>query len=303
MKIPQYILSNPKTHVLGEHQALISGVQFVQNGEEHQFLISKEIKEEFNVVVSSDTKSAISFVFEADVMCKVNVIYYYTKKTVHQIFFDLHKNANVLLNETVVSNQSLYSETSRVFKLDKGSVLNIHYGNIASGRHSVKEDFFLIDRFAEMSYDTLYLGSSVDSFEVTQNIRHQAKNSISNVHNTLVSSKNAELVLLVNGYIEKGQSLSVCKQQNRGVILNAEGSVRVDPKLMIDEYDVEAGHGAAIGQINEDEMFYLLSRGLDEKDAKRLILSGYMDHYLSSLGDSAFKKTIQRKIAGKIKGE
>lgn len=171
------------------------------------------------------------------------------------------------------------------------------------GEHGFNDEILLKEIGARIDYDTLSIAHKQDSFKSTQNIRHLAKNTVSNVHNLMVVNHHAVIEFYVNGYIEKGMSGSNCKQQNRGVILSETGIVRVDPKLFIDEYDVEAGHGAAIGQINEDEMFYLLSRGLSESEAKRLILSGYTEPFVQSLDEGALKRTINQRIAKKVKGE
>jgi len=71
---------------------------------------------------------------------------------------------------------------------------------------------------------------------------------------------------------------------------------------LIDEFDVFAKHGAAIGRINDDELFYLLSRGLTEQNAKKLIVSGYTLPYLTAIGDSHLKDILRRKVARKIEG-
>jgi len=303
MKLPIYLSSVADIILSNQIEGNASGVNLSKTDQILSITLSRQVKDQLTILVLSDNPYNLSFAFEKDSMNKVNLIYYFTKKTELNVSFVLEENANLLLNETFLSSKRISSIFNRQFSLSKHAILNLNLGQLSEGTHKIVEEILLQDETSELAYDTLFLGASEDLFEVTQNIRHLSKNATSNINNMIVSSNSSELNFSVNGYIAKGMSGSVCRQQNRGVILNETGSVRVDPKLYIDEYDVEAGHGAAIGQINEDEMFYLLSRGLDEVDAKRLILSGYTENYLSSLEDSLFKNKVIKKVSQKIKGE
>ena len=74
----------------------------------------------------------------------------------------------------------------------------------------------------------------------------------------------------------------------------------VSPILCIDENDVQASHAAVVGQINEDHLFYLVSRGIKEKDAKKLITLGYLmpilDHFKDEATSEIIKKNIEERV-------
>jgi Fe-S cluster assembly protein SufD len=106
----------------------------------------------------------------------------------------------------------------------------------------------------------------------------------------------------VTGTIEKGNYQSSCHQTNRGIILEETGVISVEPKLVIDEFDVDAGHGCAIGQINAEELYYLNSRGLDEATAKKLIISGYLAPLYMRIGNPGFVKAFSKKVDEQMKG-
>ena len=74
---------------------------------------------------------------------------------------------------------------------------------------------------------------------------------------------------------------SVARQQNKGIVLGVNARLDANPLLLIDEYDVEASHGAAIGKIDEEQLYYLMSRGLTHKNAQRLIISGFLSPVIS----------------------
>ncbi len=301
--LPSYLLENKELIAIG-HEVIGSSKHIVIQRLENQLVITlqKPINYKPTFVILSNAPQKIVFNFEANSMLSMNLNHYYTKKTNKDIDFNFQSSSNVKIVETFLSSIKTTSEITRQFNLSKSSVLSLESGLFMDGTHKITDEIHMGYEDGEFYYNTLYLGAHDDHLLSIQNIRHQAKNTLSLIKNMIVSSNLSDIDFSVNGYIEKGMSGSNCKQQNRGVILNELGSVRVDPKLYIDEYDVEAGHGAAIGQINEDEMFYLLSRGLNELDAKRLILSGYTESFVSSLDEGAFKRYIERRIERKVKG-
>ena len=84
-------------------------------------------------------------------------------------------------------------------------------------------------------------------------------------------------------------------------MLSNKGEIEVEPKLFIDEYNVEASHGAAIGQMDEMQLYYLLSRGLTEQEARSLIIFGYTNPFLSMIEDKNIKRMLTSQITRVMK--
>jgi Fe-S cluster assembly protein SufD len=74
-------------------------------------------------------------------------------------------------------------------------------------------------------------------------------------------------------------------QKVRNLLLSDEAEANSMPGLEIEADDVRCTHGATSGQIEEEELFYLLSRGIRLKDAQRLIVHGFLDEVLERLGN------------------
>ena len=68
----------------------------------------------------------------------------------------------------------------------------------------------------------------------------------------------------------------------------------------MNEYDVKAGHAAGVGKIDEEQLYYLMSRGLTRREAEILIIHGFLmpfiDDIRSEVVKSEFLKVIERKI-------
>jgi len=189
---------------------------------------------------------------------------------------------------------------NRRFVLAESANLNIRNALLNMGETTLNELVSLSGVKAEVAIDVLNIGAYNDVFTVNQDVSHQAKSTISNITNSLISNQNAKLNYSVSGRILKGNEFSSCKQTNKGIILNEAGEIGVIPKLYIDEYNVEASHGAAIGQIDEEQLYYLLSRGLTEAEARSLIISGYTKPFVAAIGDEDIKELVERQILKRI---
>ena len=66
------------------------------------------------------------------------------------------------------------------------------------------------------------------------------------------------------------------QQESRVLMLSDQARSDANPILLIDENDVTAGHAASIGQVDPEDMYYLMSRGLDKATAERLVVRGFL---------------------------
>lgn len=63
----------------------------------------------------------------------------------------------------------------------------------------------------------------------------------------------------------------------KGMILDEKSQITVEPKMEIESDEVRASHAAAVGKIDEEELFYLMSRGVDRTEAENLIVKGFLN--------------------------
>ena len=104
---------------------------------------------------------------------------------------------------------------------------------------------------------------------------HNASSTESNVVCNGLSYKKAPIILDVNGYIKKSSKNCHCNQDSK--ILELESSTsEIHPNLYIENYEVEASHSAYIGPFKKEDLFYLESRGIPEKDATGLLVKSLL---------------------------
>jgi Fe-S cluster assembly protein SufD len=79
------------------------------------------------------------------------------------------------------------------------------------------------------------------------------------------------------GQIDHGASDADADQESRLMTVEPHAKGSVNPVLVIDENDVRAGHAASVGQYDEDELYYLQSRGLPMETAKQILIDNFME--------------------------
>ncbi len=91
-------------------------------------------------------------------------------------------------------------------------------------------------------------------------------------------------------------------QQNRNLLLSQHSHADSIPELEIEANDVRCTHGATVGPIDEDQVFYLMARGIERPDAERLIVEGFFDALLQKIPLESVQERLFEVIRKKITG-
>ena len=89
-------------------------------------------------------------------------------------------------------------------------------------------------------------------------------------------------------------------QTNRNLLLSEDASAISLPTLEIEADDVRCSHGATVGQVDDAQMFYLMSRGLSRKQAERLLVIGFFEEVLSRVPVDGVRERVRQAIEEKI---
>ena len=85
-------------------------------------------------------------------------------------------------------------------------------------------------------------------------------------------------------------------QLSKAILLDETSEFNAKPELEIYADDVKCSHGSASGSLNEDSIFYLMSRGLSYKQSKELLINGFMLDVVEKITDSEIKNLIKNMI-------
>ncbi|MCR5462669.1 MAG: SufD family Fe-S cluster assembly protein [bacterium] len=199
------------------------------------------------------------------------------------IKISLEPNSNINYLSIDLANNS-----NKEITMSKDSNLNMVISNFNGGNKYLKVN--LDDENANLDIKSIIMMKN-DLDKETIEVYHNAKNTSSKIEN-YITSNNAKVNIDVIGKIKKDMSNSNCVQKSRGIILSNNSTIKVMPVLLIDEFDVSANHGCAIGKIDEEGLYYLMSRGISKKDAEMLIIKGFLSPILNSLSNESMKDEL-----------
>lgn len=212
---------------------------------------------------------------------------------------DKNENSNVKVLVSLNSSLDYQIMNSKNCNHEFKCYGNLHVMQISLGQTNEDFNIELLHEGSNANVELLALGSDVKK-NFIQSIIHSAKNTISNISNFGIAMKKADILFDTTGKINKGMAKSVCKQLSKGVVMDDESAITSRPILLIDEYDVVANHGASIGKMSDESLFYLMSRGLNKTEAFLLILEGILRPFIDQIMDEELKNELEKEIRALI---
>jgi Fe-S cluster assembly protein SufD len=199
------------------------------------------------------------------------------------------------------------------YKIDKIENKNIKYSfnNIEQNKNTISETFILSS------------GSNFFKSEVNCNLKGEHSSAFVNGIFSLDKNKHHEIRTTVNHLTENTKSYQLIKsvledsskaayqgkifvnsdaqktdgyQLSKAILLNKDSEFNAKPELEIYADDVKCSHGSASGSLNEDSIFYLMSRGLNYNQARELLINGFLLDVVEKITDSEIKNLIKNMI-------
>ncbi|MCQ2792103.1 MAG: SufD family Fe-S cluster assembly protein [Bacilli bacterium] len=209
--------------------------------------------------------------------------------------FVLENNASLLLKYAIFNNIKNITING---KLKKNAVLKAAMADFSNGKAKVNASIELDDIGANANWDLASLATGSDQKQFDISFIHNHQRTIANMNNYGVALNSSRLVFSGINYIKKKAKKSQTNQNAKIIVFDQNASGKANPILKIDENDVLASHAAIVGRLNDEHLFYLKSRGLNEKEAKALIVNGYLKpiaNHFESKTKLRIEKMIQEK--------
>jgi Fe-S cluster assembly protein SufD len=199
------------------------------------------------------------------------------------------------------------------YKVDKLENKNIKYSfnNIVQNKNTISETFILSS------------GSNFFKSEINCNLKGEHSSAFVNGIFSLDKNKHHEIRTTINHLTENTKSYQLIKsvledsskavyqgkiyvnsvaqktdgyQLSKAILLNKDSEFNAKPELEIYADDVKCSHGSASGSLDEDSVFYLMSRGLNYNQARELLINGFLLDVVEKITDSEIKNLIKNMI-------
>ena len=165
---------------------------------------------------------------------------------------------------------------SRRGKLGNDASIDWAIGVMNEGNVVADFDSDLLGNGSHADLKVVALSSGRQVQGIDTRVTNYGCNSIGNILQHGVILEKATLTFNGIGHIIKGAKGADAQQESRVLMLSDQARSDANPILLIDENDVTAGHAASIGQVDPEDMYYLMSRGLDKATAERLVVRGFL---------------------------
>ena len=199
------------------------------------------------------------------------------------------------------------------YKIDKfrNDNLNYSFNNIEQGINSVSETFILSagsDYFkneVNCNLNGEYSSAFINGvFSLKENQQHEIRTTIKHL---VENTKSYQLIKSVLGkdsksayqgriFVDSKAQKTDGYQLSKAILLDETSEFNAKPELEIYADDVKCSHGSASGSLNEESIFYLMSRGLDYQQSKELLINGFLLDVVEKITDSEIKNLIKNII-------
>lgn len=231
-----------------------------------------------------------------------------TNYLVDQININIRDNSNILIkytgngfsNSKLCINASKYSKANITVinmlskdsislisfenSIDESSDININFIDLG-GKVRVSNYYSVLERNSNNSFNNLYIGRDSDRIDMNYYMVNKGEKSNSNIEiaGALFDQSNKSFKGTID-FLEG--SKNAIGYENENCLLFSDTSISKSlPMLLCHEEDVSGTHSVSTGKVDEDKLFYLTSKGIDEEEAKRLIMLGNFNKVLERVNN------------------
>lgn len=227
----------------------------------------------------------------------------YTKNSLHSAVVEIYVKKNAKVQYTTIQNWSdnVYNlVTKRAFVKQEGSMRWID-GNIGSKVTMKYPSGVLQEKGANLEVLSFALAGKNQIQDAGGKAIHLAPYTSSNIISKSISKGGGKAIFRALTRIAKNAKKSKTHMRCDALILDNISKADALPNLQIDENDVSATHEATVGKIGQEQLFYLMSRGLSEQEATIMIVSGFLEPITKEL-PLEYALELNRLMNMEIKG-
>lgn len=282
------------------------------------------LKLDNNVIDTNLVYELVDNVYHINIESNGTYLFDYNLTNKTNLIFNIYKNLNLFINQEF---NLIKDDLFITYNLDNNSTLtqfntsnndlskiNLHQivNVFENSKYNLSQAYFNDDDLAikldvNLLKDNAYASTNLACISRLENNKIFDLNIVSKHANTYGEMNNFGVVkdkatLIFNGIgkIEKNASNSTAHQASKIITFSNGVNAQANPYLIIDESDVIASHAAAVGKMDEDQLYYLQSRGISFEVASQLITYGYLKPVLAKIKNEELKLKLEQLIEQKV---
>ena len=288
-KNDQYIEENLKNYNIGYYLYLPKNLilkdkivikNIIEQGNETEYI-------NLRILIDCDENSKVTILNEEEFLNKkcINIV--------NQCFINNNSSLEIINKSNKTDTKQIYNFFSIV---NYNSILKYHTIDINS--NLVKNNYFidLNNVGSACLFNGLNISKYKEHFDSYIEINHKHSKTISNLNYKIIADHKSKSNFFAKSIIHEKCSESQAYQKNNNLILSDKAKINTNPQLEIYNDDVQCSHGSATGQIDEEALFYLRSRGIKLDLAKQLILNSFINEILEEIKNIEVQKDLKETL-------
>jgi len=222
--------------------------------------------------------------------------------TLANIFVEVHVGSQAKVNRV---DSSQFAES--VFAISRTSTYigrdgNLDYTTASLGAKQIKSviETVMVDRGGQSDIKGIVLGDGNEHISFNTIQEHASPDTTSNITFRVALKDSAASIYQGIVKVDKVAQRTNAFQSNKNLLLGSEARADSIPKLEILADDVKCSHGATVGPVDKEQLFYMMSRGLSLKVAEELIVTGFFAQVLNTITIAGAADWINALAAEKI---
>ncbi|WP_128477628.1 Fe-S cluster assembly protein SufD [Halorussus pelagicus] len=210
------------------------------------------------------------------------------------------ENSHVQYGSLQDLDEETYNYTLKRGDADDYATVNWVEGNVGSRLTKSSVETELNGEGSETKTVGAFFGHDDQHFDIAARVWHNTAHTTADLVTRGVLDDDARSVY--EGVQDVGRDAwdTNSYQRENTLMLSDESEADASPKLIINNHDTEASHSATVGQIDEEDMFYMTSRGLDDESARNMLVEGFFVPVLEEVEVEELREDLETRVRERL---
>lgn len=182
------------------------------------------------------------------------------------------------------------------FKMGESSRLNSTLVGYGSQLSRLDVDIEHAAEHAYAKFNNIYLLAENEHFDLHSTIEHAMPNGTTEENARGIVGDNAKAVFNGRIHIHRDAQKTLAELNNRNLLLSRRGQINTKPELEIYADDVQCAHGATVAEIDDEALYYMLTRGISRSKALVMLNFGFIQELVEQMPNEALRNWLQPQL-------
>ncbi|WP_254767678.1 Fe-S cluster assembly protein SufD [Salinilacihabitans rarus] len=211
------------------------------------------------------------------------------------------ENSSVQYGSLQNLDEETYNFTVKRGDADTYATVDFIEGNIGSKLTKTETSTTLDGDGAETKLVGAFFGHDDQHFDLDAKVWHRAEHTTADLVTRGVADDEARSVYEGVQDVGKEAWNTSSYQRENTLMLSDEAEADASPKLIINNHDTEASHSATVGQIDAEDLLYMTSRGVSERDARNMLVEGFFVPVLEEVAVDELREDLEELVARRLR--